>query len=38
LEPGAMHSLVIQCWDTERHLTRVTINFQVETPDSAAGY
>jgi len=30
LEPGARHRLVIQCWDTEEHLTRVIIEILVE--------
>ena len=34
LEPGQMHSLVINCWDNEEHLTRAIINFSVGEPDS----
>jgi len=38
LEPGSMHSLVIQCWDTEEHLIRATIQFQVDAPDSVGAF
>jgi len=32
LEPGQTHRLVIHCWDTEDHLTRVMIHFRVDAP------
>ena len=38
LEPGSSHRLVIHCWDTEEHLTRVMINFRVDAPDSVGAY
>ena len=38
LEPGAGHRLVVHCWDTEEHLTRVMINFRVDGPDSVGVY